>query len=101
MVQNQQVKNKKRLVKRGLILIFVVYGYFYVQSFRKHSKLNRKKESVAAELSRYQEKCKKQREMIEKFNDKGYLERFAREQYQMKKDNEDLFLIEEEQQQSK
>lgn len=88
-------------IKRGLILLFVIFGWFYVQSFKKHLNLNRKKESVAAELSYYQEKCKKQREMIEKFNDKDYLERFAREQHHMKKDNEDLFLIEEEQQQSK
>jgi cell division protein FtsB len=42
----------------------------------------------------YNEEIKKDKKMMEDYDDDEKLERFARETYQMKKDSEDIYIIE-------
>lgn len=61
-----------------------------------YSKL-KKEEQELKEVDRYyKERIKENRQSVNIFNDDKYLEQFAREKYLMKRDNEDVFLFEEE-----
>ena len=57
-------------------------------------KLNREYKQLLQEQEYYQQKIKEDRKRINelKTNDEN-LEKFAREQYLMKRDNEDIFII--------
>ncbi|MCF8374149.1 MAG: septum formation initiator family protein [Bacteroidales bacterium] len=52
-------------------------------------------ETIEAEKKMYEHQIIQDKESLEKLKDPEYLEKFAREEHHMKKDNEDLFIIEE------
>jgi cell division protein FtsB len=60
-------------------------------------KLSRKMNSLENEKEYYQEKIKEvEQDRDELFGDKESIEKFAREKYLMKKENEDIFIVKEE-----
>lgn len=79
-------------------LIFITWMLFLdsndlMSRFRLSSKLG----SLEDEKSYYEEKIKEvEKDREELFGDKESLEKFAREKYLMKKENEDVFIIVEE-----
>jgi len=76
-------------------IAFVVWMLFFdrnnlISQFELRSKLNQLKE----DKQYYIEEIKKDRkDMLELLSNPKNLEKFAREKYLMKKDNEDIFLI--------
>jgi len=76
-------------------LIFLVWIAFFDQNnLIGKVRLNSKITTLKKEKAYYQEKIKEDsRKSRELFSNKDNLEKFAREQYLMKKSNEDIFVI--------
>jgi cell division protein FtsB len=96
--------NKGKLVKRILLnkylIVFVVFAVF-VTFFDNHNLIKRWKTAqkinqLEQELKYYQDEIKAtKRKKNELQSSNENLEKFAREQYLMKKQNEDIFIIKE------
>lgn len=68
--------------------------FFDENSYLIHRKFNNEIEDLESTISFYQDKIAKDKETIKKLQDSLELERFAREKYLMKKENEDIYIIE-------
>jgi len=94
-----QEKYQKYLKSKYIItiLVFIFWLLFFdnynlldrIQSIRANRNLIKEKEYYINKISEDKEKLKELR------TSKENLEKFAREQYLMKKDNEDIFIVEE------
>lgn len=83
--------NKYFLVTAG----FVVWMLFFDQnSYKTHRMLDKEIEKTNSSIEFYSKEIEKDKKIIEDLKNPKKLEKFAREEYKMKKDNEDLFLIE-------
>lgn len=88
------IKNKYALT----FLIFLVWLIFFDQNnlVERVRQLNRNEE-LREEKTFYQDKIRKDSVKLHQLKtDKDNLEEFAREEYYMKKDNEDIYIIVEE-----
>ncbi len=96
----KQFKNKpviKFITNRYVIilLIFIVWMVFFDEnSFLNHSEFNKEIDKLINEKEYYEKEIKQDNELIDKLNDKEELEKFAREEYKMKKENEEIYIIE-------
>ncbi|WP_111706516.1 FtsB family cell division protein [Lutibacter citreus] len=96
----KQFRNKPiiKLVsnKYFLILItFLVWMFFFDEnSFLNHQEFNKEINKLKKEKEYYKTEIKSDKELIEKLDDKEKLEKFAREEYKMKKENEEIYIIE-------
>ena len=79
-----------------LILIpFLIWMTFIDNnSYLVHRKLDHEISDLENTISFYKKKIEEDKATIKKLKDLLKLERFAREKYLMKKDNEDIYLIE-------
>lgn len=79
-----------------LILIpFLIWMFFFDEnSYLVHNKFNNEINDLESTISFYKKKIKEDKATIKKLQDSLQLERFAREKYLMKKENEDIYLIE-------
>lgn len=79
-------------------LIFLTWMLFLDSNdFMSRYKLSAKLRALENEKEYYQEKIKEvEKDREELFGDRESLEKFAREKYLMKKENEDVFIIVEE-----
>ncbi|KGL64326.1 septum formation initiator [Polaribacter sp. Hel1_85] len=68
--------------------------FFDENSYLVHHKFNNEIEDLESTISFYKNKIEEDKATIKKLQDSLQLERFAREKYLMKKDNEDIYLIE-------
>jgi len=84
------------LNKYLLILIgFGVWMYFFDDnSIQMHNELNNEIQKLESSIDFYKQEIKKDKKLMEDYENPEELERFARETYQMKKDSEDIYLIE-------
>lgn len=86
------VKRHKYLIT---ILIFAIHMIF----LSEYSLITRIKNRITiaqlkSEIEEYNREYKKNSDILENLdNESAYVERIAREQYYMKKDNEDIFII--------
>ncbi|MBN1415476.1 MAG: septum formation initiator family protein [Bacteroidales bacterium] len=88
------LKNKYILT---LILFFLWLLFFDQNNLLERRKLNREYDRLLQEREFYMKKIEEDRKQIQELKtDNENLEKFAREQYLMKKDNEDIFIIVEE-----
>lgn len=62
--------------------------------FSTHRELNRQIELLEQQKATLQSEIKKDRENIKEFSSMEELEKFARERYFMKKENEEIYIIE-------
>ncbi len=90
-----------RLLKNKYILsllIFLLWLLFFDQNnLLERRKLNNEYDQMLQEREYYLNKIEEDRKRIRELKtDNENLEKFAREQYLMKKDNEDIFIIVEE-----
>ena len=77
-----------------LVVFFLWLLFFDQNSLLERSKLNREYDQLLQEREFYMQKIDEDRKrIIELKTDNENLEKFAREQYLMKKDNEDIFVI--------
>lgn len=91
---NKYLKNKYILLFIGGTLWLVFFDSYSVKDNYEYGK---KIISLKKEINYYQNQIKQsERKMNELESDKEGLERFAREEYLMKRENEDIFLFEEE-----
>jgi cell division protein FtsB len=94
-----QFKNKpiiKILVNRYVLILitFIVWMVFFDEnSWINHREFNNEIKKLNKEKEYYNSQIKEDKELIEKLEDKQELEKFAREEYKMKKENEDIYII--------
>jgi cell division protein FtsB len=79
-----------------LLLVFIVWiGFFDENSYLVHYKLfDREIKQLEADKDYYQTQIEIDSKKIEKLEDPERLDQFAREKYKMKKQNEEIFIIE-------
>jgi cell division protein DivIC len=97
-----KIKNKKwfRFVSNKYLLIlvfFIIWMFFFdTNSFFIHQELNDDIKKLENNKKVYQEEIKNDKVFIDKMKDSNQIEKFAREKYYLKKDNEDIYIIEHE-----
>lgn len=95
-----QFKKNKYLkpFKNWFILILVVFAiwmlFFDTNSWLIHHELNTDIEALENEKEYYKREIEKDNKAIKKLSSEEGLEKFAREEYYMKRDNEEIFIIE-------
>lgn len=78
-----------------VLTVFVIWMVFFDQnSLLIHLELRREIRKLEKQQEFLKEQIASDREIIEKLSDPKELEKFAREQYLLKKKNEEIFLIE-------
>ena len=78
-----------------ILSVFLIWMLFFDEnSYLTHRKFDKEIEDLESTISFYEGKVTKDKETIKKLQDSLELERFAREQYLMKKENEDIYIIE-------
>ncbi|MBU3010296.1 septum formation initiator family protein [Polaribacter vadi] len=78
-----------------ILVPFIIWMIFFDEnSYLVHRKFDKEIDDLESTISFYEEKIAKDKETIKKLEDSLELERFAREKYLMKKENEDIYIIE-------
>ena len=78
-----------------ILLVFVVWMIFFDEnSLMNHWELDREIDKLEKSNEYYREEIHKDKKVIDNLNDPDSLEKYAREEYKMKKENEEIFLIE-------
>ena len=77
-----------------LVLFIVWMGFFDENSFMNHRELDEEIDKLENANEYYKKQIDADQNVIDNLNDSDSLERYAREEYKMKKDNEDIFIIE-------
>lgn len=79
-----------------VLVIFVIWMLFFDQnSFLMHKELHQEITKLHEDIDYYQKELNAQNEELKKLEkDKSSYERIAREKYFMKKNNEDIYIIE-------
>ncbi|AUC85206.1 septum formation initiator [Polaribacter sp. ALD11] len=87
-----------KVLTNTFVLIFIPFLiwmlFFDENSYLVHRKFNQEVKDLENTISFYQTKIAEDKATIKKLDDSLQLERFAREQYLMKKENEDIYIIE-------
>lgn len=77
------------------LLGFLIWMLFIDDnSYLFHRELNEMIDEKNSEINRYQTEINKDKKAIKRLKDSSELENFAREEYYMKKDNEEIYIIE-------
>lgn len=78
-----------------ILMIFVVWMVFFDEnSLINHLEFNKEIDQLNSEKEYYEKHIETDKELIEKLDDKEELEKFSREEYKMKKKDEEIFIIE-------
>ena len=78
-----------------ILIPFIVWMLFFDEnSYLVHRKFDNEIEDLENTISFYKDKIAKDQETIKNLEDSLELERFAREKYLMKRENEDIYIIE-------
>ena len=94
------LKNNKvvKVMTNIFVLIFIPFLiwmlFFDENSYLIHRKFDNEVQDLERTISFYKKKIAEDKATIEKLQDSLQLEQFAREKYLMKKDNEEIYLIE-------
>ncbi len=84
--------------KNIFILILVVFAvwmlFFDANSWLIHHELNTEVEDLENEKEYYKKEIEKDKKDLKKISTEEGLEKFAREEYYMKRDNEEIYIIE-------
>jgi cell division protein FtsB len=87
------LKLKNPFIFMGFIF-FLWMIFFDSNSFINHKRLSKTIDQLRKDQNYYKEQIKSDSITLEKLSDKVGLEKYAREKYHMKKENEEIFLIE-------
>ena len=95
------LKNKGKFLKpfkNWFVIILIVFIgwmlFFDANSWFIHNELNSDIEDLENEKKYYKREIEKDNKAIKKLSTEEGLEKFAREKYYMKRDNEEIFIIE-------
>ena len=76
-------------------MVFAIWMLFFdTNSFLTHWELGKDIKKLEDEKEYYTREIEKDKKEIKKLSDEEGLEKFAREKYYMKKENEEIYLIE-------
>jgi len=96
----KQLKDKPtvRFVTNRYVVIlgiFIVWMTFFDEnSWINHREFDKEIDKLNVEKDYFKSQIDQDKDFINKHNDMEELEKFAREEYKMKKENEDIYLIE-------
>jgi len=78
-----------------ILIVFIVWMLFFdANSYLIHHELNSDINDLEAEKEYYQKEILKDKKALKKLSTEEGLEKFAREEYYLKRDNEEIFIIE-------
>ncbi len=78
-----------------VLVLFVVWMIFIDEnSYINHRELNKEIDKLENANKYYKEQIEEDKKIIDNLNDPDSLEKYAREEYKMKKENEDIYIIE-------
>ena len=78
-----------------VLLVFLVWMFFFDEnSFLNHRELDKEIDKLEKDNTYYREQIEGDKTVIDNLNDPDSLEKYAREEYKMKRENEEIFLIE-------
>ncbi len=78
-----------------ILTVFTIWMLFFDEnSYLNHRKFNKEINELETWIKYHKQKIKEDKETIKNLQDSLELERYAREKYLMKKENEDIYLIE-------
>ena len=79
-----------------IVLVFFVVWITFVDttSYMEHRVLNKEIEELEENKKYYQDEIKKDEENIKQLKNPDHVEKYAREKYYMKRDSEDVYIIE-------
>lgn len=95
-----KLKNNKlvKIVTNVFVLIFIPFViwmlFFDENSYLVHREFDKEINDLQSTISFYKKKIAEDKATIKKLQDSLQLEKFAREKYLMKKENEDVYIIE-------
>ncbi|PRX54221.1 FtsB family cell division protein [Flagellimonas meridianipacifica] len=96
----KELKQKKwfKLMTNMYILVLTIFviwmAFFDTNSMLIHLELRKEIKKLEKQKEFLKDEIAKDKEVLEKLSDSSELEKFAREKYYMKKENEEIFLIE-------
>ncbi len=80
-----------------ILILFVVWMVFFdTNSYIIHKELNDEINALEDTKEFYKEEIARDLEFIEKMKDSNEVEKYAREKYYLKRENEDIYIIEHE-----
>lgn len=78
-----------------IVVVFVVWMLFFdTHSWFLHNELNNDIDKLEEEKEYYEQEIEKDNKEIKSLSNEEGLEKFGRENYKMKKENEDIYIIE-------
>jgi len=78
-----------------VLLVFVVWMIFFDEnSYLTHRELNKEKSKLEKSIKYYNHEISKDKKIIKQLKDSNMLEKYGRETYFFKRDNEDVYIIE-------
>ncbi|WP_194766011.1 FtsB family cell division protein [Tamlana sp. I1] len=92
--KNKYLKPFKNIFLLIGVLFIVWMLFFDANSWIIHSELNGEIDDLENEKEYYKKEIEKDKKDLKKLSTKEGLEKFAREQYYMKRDNEEIYIIE-------
>ncbi|GGZ61888.1 MULTISPECIES: FtsB family cell division protein [Mesonia] len=87
-----------KIISNKYVLILLVFGIWMLfldsNSWLVHNELDEELDELNNNKAYYQKEINKDKAIIEGLNDSSELEKFAREEYFMKREGEEIFIIE-------
>lgn len=79
-----------------IVLVFFIIWMLFLDntSYLLHQDLNQQIDELEANKKYYQDEIKKDNQNIKKLQNLDHVEHYAREKYYMKRDSEDIYIIE-------
>ncbi|CAM1333917.1 FtsB family cell division protein [Tenacibaculum aestuariivivum] len=78
-----------------ILSVFIIWMLFFDEnSYLTHREFNKEINDLETWISYHKNKIEKDKQTIKKLQNTTQLERYAREKYLMKKENEDIYIIE-------
>jgi cell division protein DivIC len=78
-----------------VLVLFIIWMLFIDEnSYINHRELNKEIDKLENANQYYKEQIEEDRKIIDNLNDPDSLEKYAREEYKMKKENEEIYIIE-------
>jgi len=78
-----------------ILVLFVIWmGFFDENSFLNHRELDEEIDKLENANDYYKKQIEADQKIIDNLNDPDSLEKYAREEYKMKRENEDIYIIE-------
>ena len=91
------LKTAKKIVTNRYFIVSAIFVVWVTviddRNLAKRHELQQKNADLEAQYHDYERKIQETRQEIENLNKPEYIEKIAREQYTMKKDNEDIYVV--------